>query len=241
MRTVSDLLALAGAKLAADAPSLAPDDRPDGSLREKSTLADVGARIGEDNEALRNLLIDTSHHLGTIDTLKETFGQLVDPLHNVLTALEKERAQHASTKGALAAFRSSQEALRADLQALEKTAAELKDDKTKLGRALEAAQQRVRELEDDKTRLNGEVAAARAATAKTVKQLEEQTANVRSLSEEKRLLSDRGDLADKRVITLEAEVALARERLALLESDDVAASRQDRRRLDRGAQQKPAA
>lgn len=219
MRTVSDLLALAGAKLAADAPSLAPDDRPDGSVREKSTLADVGARIGEDNEALRNLLIDTSHHLGTIDTLKETFGKLVDPLHNVLTALEKERAQHASTKGALAAFRSSQEALRADLQALEKTAAELKDDKTKLGRALEAAQQRVRELEDDKTRLNGEVAAARAATAKTVKQLEEQTANVRSLSEEKRLLSDRGDLADKRVITLEAEVALARERLALLESD----------------------
>jgi len=221
MRTVSDLLALAGAKLASDAPSIAPDERPinGNGHHDKATLADVGARIGEDNEALRNLLIDTSHHLGTIDTLKETFGKLVDPLHNVLTALEQERAQHASTKGALAAFRSSQEALRGELQTLEKTAAELKDDNGRLGRELEAAQQRGRDLEDDKTRLNGELAAARAANAKTAKQLEEQAANVRSLSEEKRLLADRGDLADKQVISLEAEVALSRERLALLESD----------------------
>ena len=95
MGTVSDLLGLAGAKLTPDAsPALAPEQRSADlpANRDKMTFADLGTRIGEDNEALRNLLIDTSHQLSTIDDLKETFGKLVDPLANLLTTLEQERA-----------------------------------------------------------------------------------------------------------------------------------------------------
>ncbi|MFL5077776.1 MAG: hypothetical protein ACJ8DS_21310, partial [Microvirga sp.] len=87
MGTVSDLRGLAGAKSTPDAaPGPAPEqksaDHP--ASRDKMTFADLGARIGEDNEALRNLLIDTSHQLSTIDDLKDTFGTLVEPLSTLL-------------------------------------------------------------------------------------------------------------------------------------------------------------
>jgi len=81
MGTVSDLRGLAGAKSTPDAASApAPDQKSadHSASRDKMTFADLGARIGEDNEALRSLLIDTSHQLSTIDDLKDTFGKLVD-------------------------------------------------------------------------------------------------------------------------------------------------------------------
>ena len=41
----------------------------------------------------------------------------------------------------------------------------------------------------------------------------EEAGNVRVLSEEKRLLTERADTSDKRIVGLEAEVAHARERI----------------------------
>src|SRR5262249_5697613 len=88
MRTVSDLLALTGATLSSNAAARKDDEQT--AKAEKTTFADLGGRIGEDNEVLRNLLIDTSHQLSTIDELKESFNKLVEPLGNVLTKLEQE-------------------------------------------------------------------------------------------------------------------------------------------------------
>src|SRR5262249_59195464 len=65
------------------------------------TLADIGARVGEENEALRNLLIDTDRRIGTLDDLKDAFRNLVEPIGSALQALEQDKerqcglAQHA--------------------------------------------------------------------------------------------------------------------------------------------------
>jgi len=150
MGTVSDLRGLAGAKSTPDAASApAPDQKSadHSASRDKMTFADLGARIGEDNEALRSLLIDTSHQLSTIDDLKDTFGKLVDPLSNLLTTLEQERADNAGSQGALAAIRTSHEMLRAEFRTLEKRSSELEGDNERLGRDLEQAQQNARALE----------------------------------------------------------------------------------------------
>lgn len=224
MGTVSDLLALAGAKLNAHpSPELAteqPDtDLPANVSGDKQTFAEVGARIGVDNEVLRNLLIDTSHQLDTIDSLKETFGKLIEPLSNVLTTLEQERADNASSRGALAAIRTSHQALRTEFQGLEKTSSELKGENERLSRELEAALQNARGLEDDKAKLSSEIAAVRVAMATLTKQMEEEAGNVRVLSDEKRLLTQRAHTSDKQIVALEAEVAHARERLTLVQSD----------------------
>jgi crescentin len=222
MGTVSDLRGFAGAKSTPDAaPAPAPEHKSadDAANRDKVTFADLGARIGEDNKALRNLLIDTSHQLSTIDDLKDTFGKLVNPLSNLLTTLEQERAHNAGSQGELAAIRTSHETLRAEFQALEKKSSGLEGDNERLGRDLESARQNARALEEEKAKLNGEVAAARAAMAMLVKQLGEEVSNVRMLSEEKKLLAERSDTSNRRIVGLEAEIAHARERLSPLEND----------------------
>jgi chromosome segregation ATPase len=219
MGTVS-VLGLAGAKSTPDAAS-APEhesaEQP--TNRDKKTFADLGARIGEDNKALRDLLIDTSHQLSTIDNLKDTFAKLVEPLSNLLTTLEQERADNAGSQGALTAIRSSHEMLRAEFQALEKKSSESAADNERLGRNLESARQDARALEEEKAKLNGEVAAARGAMAMLVKQLGEEVANARMVSEEKKLLAERSDISEQQIVGLEAEIAHARERLSPLEND----------------------
>jgi chromosome segregation ATPase len=221
MGTVS-VFGLVGAKSAPDAaPAPAPEhestDQP--ANRDKTTFADLGARIGEDNETLRNLLIDTSHQLSTIDSLKDTFGKLLDPLSNLLTTLEQERADNAGSQGALAAIRTSHEMLRAEFQALERKSSELESDNERLSRGLVSARQNARALEEEKAKLNGEVAAARGAMAMLVKQLGEEVSNVRMQSKEKELLAERSDTSDRRIAGMEAEIAQARQRVSLLEND----------------------
>jgi len=220
MGTVS-VLGLAGAKSTPDTAQAAPEnesaDQP--ANRDQTAFADLGARIGEDNETLRSLLIDTGHQLNTIDDLKKTFGKLVDPLNNLLTTLEQERADNAGSQGALAAIRTSHEMLRAEFQTLERKASELAAGNERLGRDLESAQQNARAFEEEKAKLSGELAAARGAMAMLVKQLGEEVANVRMLSEEKRLLAERSDSSERRIVGLEADIAHARERLSPLQND----------------------
>ena len=218
MRTVSDFLWLAGVSTFTGLTAKPRvSDRP--ANRDQAAFADLGERIGEDNEVLRNLLIDTGHQLTAVDDLKATFGKLVDPLNNLLVTLEQEKADIASSRGALAAIRASHDTLRSDHQSLEKKSAELKGSNERLSRDLDAALKNGRDLVDEKVKLSSELAAERVAMAVLVKQLGEEANTVRRLREEKGLLAERADGSDKRLLGLESKVAHARERVLLLESD----------------------
>ena len=222
MRKVSDFLARAGVSstpetLAALTSKPQNSNRPDDNG--KSTFANIGERIGGDNEALRHLLIDTGLQFGALDELKETFGKLVDPLHNLLSTLEQAKFDNASLRGALTELRSSHETLRSEFEGLEKKSSELEGDNHRLTRELTAAQQSAQELDGDKSKLTGEIATMRVALANLEKQLGEEANNGRSLGDEKRLLLERADTADKRIIESEAAANLAREKLSLLENE----------------------
>ena len=218
MRTVTDLIWLAGASAFPGFTSKqrGPQLPPNGN---NDAFADLGERLGEDNEALRNLLIDTSHQLGAVDDLKATFSKLVNPLNNLLTTLEHGKADAASSRGALAAIRSSHETLRADYQTLEKKFSELKGDNERLLRDLDAALLSGRQLADEKAKLSSEIAAEHVAMAVLVKKLGEEANKVRVLTEEKGIFAERADSSDKRIGGLEAKLSHARERLLLLEND----------------------
>jgi chromosome segregation ATPase len=216
VRTVSDFPWTAAPKLAPDAPEpgarLAPS-------AEQASFAEVGARMGADNEVLRNLLIDTGHQLEAIDELKASFGKLVKPLNDVLTTLQQERAEHARAQGELMALRSGHLALRDEFHGLEVRSSELKSHNERLGKNLAAALQKGRELEDERAELRRDLTAARGSIATMTKQLGEETTKVRTLGEEKVLLVQRTDTADQRITALESELAQARERISLLEND----------------------
>src|ERR1700692_141926 len=131
MRKVTDFLARAGVSSTPET-LVALTGKPQNSNRPddngKSTFADIGERIGGDNEALRHLLIDTGLQFGALDELKETFGKLVDPLHNPLRPIEQAKFNNASWRGARTELRSSHETLRSEFEGLEKKSSELGGD-----------------------------------------------------------------------------------------------------------------
>ena len=66
----------------------APIDQPPAS----EAWADLGTRVGGDNESLRNLLIDVGRRIDALDDLRDIFGELVVPIGHALNTLEREAA-----------------------------------------------------------------------------------------------------------------------------------------------------
>src|SRR5882757_3967368 len=64
-------------------------------------FSDIGSRMGEENEALRNLLTDTGRKIGELDELKQAFDRLVQPFNSALRALEQEKSQTLNLSGRL--------------------------------------------------------------------------------------------------------------------------------------------
>lgn len=200
-------------------PTPARPGSPAAEEPSEPTLADIGARVGEENEALRNLLIDTDRRIGALDDLKDAFHNLVEPIGSALQALEHEKSDNVGLRNALAELRASHESVRSEFSVLEKRAAELESAGEELGRELALAQQAVRGLEGDKNELTSEIVAVRAEIANIESQLAQETANGRALSEANQILVDHANSADKRIVELQSEGALMREKLLLLEND----------------------
>jgi len=222
MRTITHFLARKGGASTSTAfavPTPAKPGSPAAEEPSEPTLADIGARVGEENEALRNLLIDTDRRIGALDDLKDAFRNLVEPIGSALQALEQEKSDNVGLRNALAELRAGHESVRTEFSALEKRAAELESAGEELSRELALAQQAVRGLEGDKAELTSEIVAARAEVANLESQLAQETANGRALSEANQILVDHSTSADKRIVELQSEGALMREKLLLLEND----------------------
>jgi crescentin len=224
MGTISDFLGRKSVASTSAAPSVSPVPKQppaaNGPTEQSDpTFADLGTRLGEDNEALRNLLIDTERRIAFLDEVKEAFRNLVEPIGAALHALEQEKTDNAGLRNALAELRTSHETVRGEGQALEKRGAELESDNQAFRRELALVQQVASGLESDKAELTSEVVAARAEIANLESQLAHETANARSLGEANQILVDHANSADKRIVELQGESALAREKLSLLETD----------------------
>src|SRR5262245_48407713 len=222
MRTISDFLGrkgVASTSTAFTGPASAKPKAYSAEEPRETTFADIGARVGEDNETLRNLLIDTDRRIGALDDLKAAFRDLVEPIGAALHALEQEKTENFGLRNALAELRTSHESLRSDYGALEKRATELTNAGEELRRDLGLAQQTVRGLEADKAHLASEIVATRAEIANLESQLAQEAANSRALSEANQILVDHANSADKRIVELQSEGALMREKLLLLEND----------------------
>ena len=222
MRTISDFLGRKGvaSTSAAYAVSASAKSGSRGveEVRE-TTLADIGTRVGEDNETLRNLLIDTDRRIGALDDLKAAFRSLVEPIGAALQALEQEKTENVGLRNALAELRTGHDSLRGDYSALEKRAAELESTGEEVRRELALTQQTVRALEADKAELASEIVATRSEIANLESQLAQEAANGRALSEANQILVEHANAADKRIVELQSETAQTREKMLLLEND----------------------
>jgi crescentin len=219
MGTISDFLGRKGVTTAPLSVTPSSQQQTTNTAANEPTFADLGARLGEGNEALRNLLIDTERRITALDDVKDAFRNLVEPIGTALQALEHENSDNVSLRNALAELRASHDTLRTEFQALEKRSAESESDNQSLRRELALVQQVANGLESDKAELTSEVVAARAEIANLESQLAHETADARALGEANELLVDHANGADKRIVELQADCALMREQLSLLETD----------------------
>src|SRR5215469_16107682 len=144
MRKVSDFLSRGSVPSSSETVTVLPSKQPATQRpeeTERSPFARIGDRIGEDNEALRNLLVDTGLQFSALDELKATFSKLVDPLHNMLGTLEQAKFDNASLRGAPSELRTNHDTLREEFEELEKKASDLDGESQRLVRELTAAQQ----------------------------------------------------------------------------------------------------
>jgi chromosome segregation ATPase len=166
--------------------------------------------VGQDNEALRNLLIDTDRRINAIDDAKNAFRRLSEPISTALRDLAQEKIDNAGLRNALAELRTSYAVLRGEFGALEQRAAELEGDRDSLRRELARVQQDARGLESDKAELISEIAAARA-------QLEQMEANLAAAEVERAALFAARDEASSEAHTLNGRIEAIRSRAATAE------------------------
>ena len=183
------------------------------------TFAEVGSRMGEENEALRGLVVETARKIGELDEVKQAFGRIIDPLHKTLLALEHEKSKNASLIGALSETHTAMETLRDDLQQSERLAASLAETNEQLQEELQQAQQTLAGLESNRIELVNEAAIKTAEITNLENRLAAENANRQSLSDDNRILSEQSEAADKRLVQLETEIVTARQKLALSEDD----------------------
>src|SRR5207342_2718463 len=96
------------------------------------SLSDVGSRIGEENEVLRNLLTDTGRKINELEDLKDAFDKLVAPFNSTLRSLEQEKSQNMSLSGMLTEARTSYETLRTEFYQVERKATVLEAEVERL-------------------------------------------------------------------------------------------------------------
>jgi chromosome segregation ATPase len=200
-------------------PTPAKPGSLDAEDRNEPTLTDIAARVGGENEELRNLLIDTHRRIRALDDLRKAFRNLAEPMGSALQALEQEKADNVTLRNELSELRAAHQSVCSEFSALEKRAAELKRAGEELRRGLALAQEATRGLERDKTELTSEIVAVRAEVTNLKSQLAQWAAHGRPLSEANQILVDHANSADKRIVELQSEGALMREKLLLLEND----------------------
>ena len=183
------------------------------------SFSDVGSRMGEENEVLRNLLSDAARKVGELDELKQAFDKLVTPFNSTLRALEQEKSLTLSLSGRLDEARAAYETLRTEFYQIEKKATAAEADADRLREELELAREAARGLESTRLELSDEIGARNAAIADLESKLAQETMQRRSLSETRHGLQEQLDAGEKHIVELEGELAAAREKLALLEDD----------------------
>jgi crescentin len=187
--------------------------------RSVDDFADIGSRLGEENEGLRNLLNDTARKIADLDELKASFDKVVVPFNNVLRALEQEKSQASALSNMLNESRTAYETLRGEFYRVDKQATELVGDVEKLRIDVEVTREANRIHEATQIELSNEISDCRAQIGDLEHKLAQEVTAHRMLGETHRAVQERFDAAERHTGELESDLADVREKLALLDDD----------------------
>ena len=203
------------------APAAAkPVTPPDNPLElDEELFSAIGAQLGGENEALRNLLLDANAKIGELDTIKAAVGRLVDPVSKTLRAIEAEKSEKLALQTVLNNTRAAYGKLRNEITDLEKKFGLSRSECEDLRQDLANIQNLLRTAEATRAEIAIEVAARRAQIAELEARLAQETGEAKALRQENERLDARLTAADKRIITLESDLNAARQRLLMAEDE----------------------
>ena len=183
------------------------------------SFSDTGSRLGEANEALRNLLSDTGRKIGELDDLKDAFEKIVAPFNNTLRALEQEKSQSLSLSNMLAEARNAYDTLRSEFYQVEKKAIALESEIEKLREDLELARESAPQPREHAPRADRRGQRPQRADRRDRAPAGAGKRAAPFADRRPRILEEQFDISEKRNIELDSELAGAREKLALLEDE----------------------
>ena len=182
-------------------------------------LFSPAGQMGEENEAVRNLLLDAEFRIGELDAIKSTFGKLVDPINKALRQVEIEKAERLSLQTILNNTRTAHGKIRTELANAEKKIAAFETETTRLKEDLSAAQQILRATEGVKAEQSVEIASQRTKLLDLERRLQQEVLQKDAMRDEARRFAERVASADKRIVQLESETEAARQKVVLSEKE----------------------
>jgi chromosome segregation ATPase len=179
----------------------------------------LAIQLGEENESVRNLLIEATNKIRELDSIRDAFGKLVEPVSKTLKAYEQEKSEKLSLQSTLAEMRNAYNKTRGELAAYEKKSTALETECIRLRQDFSITQQNLRTAEATKAEQAVELQNHRAAIIELDRRLKHEIAERESFREEHRRLGDRLAGADKRIVQLESEGDTARQKLVVAERE----------------------
>ena len=179
----------------------------------------AATQLGEENESIRNLLIEAAHKLEELDAIKLSVRKLIDPVSKTLRALEESKAEKIGLQSALNTARITTSNLRTELGSAEKKVAVLESECARLRESLTVTQQRAAVLESSKGEQTNELAARRAQAADLQRRVQQQNGELQVARDESRRLGERITVADKRIVQLEGEIEALQQKLMVSEKE----------------------
>ena len=179
----------------------------------------LASQLGEENEVVRNLLIDAEHKITELDSIRQSLGRLVDPVSKTLRAFEEAKNEKLSLQSVLNSTRIAYSKLREDLTAAQKRAATLDTECIRLREVLTVAQQTLNALETAKSEQSSELSARRAQINELQRLVQQQATDLHITREESQRVLERSTLVERRSAQLEADAAAAEQKARLTEQE----------------------
>lgn len=171
----------------------------------------IATQLGQENEAVRNLLMDAEHKIGELESIKVSIAKLVDPVCNTLRGYEETQSEKLILQRALNSTREVCNKLRDDLSATEKKATKFKIECTRLQEIATLAKQTIAGLERTKAEQLAELGVHRAHIAELQGVTQQQASDLRLTRDENVRLSERVVSTDQRIVQIEGEARTAQQ------------------------------
>ena len=238
-------LPIVSLKASAGPPATTGESAGAGNVaRNVETLVKANSPVGEEQQALHQLLIETRRKIDELDALKNALDRTVLPFNGAMQALDQERRLSSDLSRQLGETAATCEALRGELQRARHTTRAVETEAENLRVALESARETGAAMERAQAALDEEIRRRDAHIAALERQLEQEALQRRSLGDHHRTTQEQLLRAEKLIAELQSALtgadqkceALTRDKRALWDAAEQARDEAERlgRRLAEG-------